>query len=109
MRRSTPLRVAVMTTMLAASLIHPRAAGAVSLCFSGDDCADGKFCTDNFCIVGVCANPARNCDDGDSCTTDSCSETQNTCRHIQKAEGAACDDGNIFTFGETCTADGRCE
>lgn len=40
------------------------------------------------------------CDDGNPCTTDSCTNGQ--CTHVQTT--SACDDGNACTTGDTCTA-----
>ncbi len=57
-------------------------------CNGKDDDCDGK--TDN----GAC-------DDGNTCTTDSCKPATAACSHSAKAGG--CDDGNPCTTGEACS------
>ena len=55
---------------------------------AGSACDDGKFCTDNdICGANnVCTGTAKVCDDGLSCTTQLCDETNDRCnRHKQMA------------------------
>ena len=49
----------------------------------GTSCNDGQFCTNpDTCIAGVCGGLARSCDDGITCTSDSCNEGLKTCENI---------------------------
>lgn len=66
----------------------PKAAGTV--------CDDGKFCTfSEVCDgMGQCSGgTARSCDDGNSCTVDSCDNTLQSCLHSNVANGTACPGG----------------
>jgi len=52
-------------------------------------CDDGVFCTDpDTCQGGLCSGPARDCDDGDDCTIDTCSEAQQLCQHQLNPQGS---------------------
>lgn len=76
-------------------------------------CDDGDFCTENdVCvdlgIVGRCdPGPARDCDDRNSCTLDSCNESANRCDHVSRPSGSSCDDGDRCTTSDECD-DRRC-
>ena len=68
-------------------------------------CDDGAFCNGaetcdavSDCMVG--ATP--NCDDGVSCTTDSCNETIDSC--VNATDDAVCDNGLFCDGAETCDA-----
>ncbi len=63
--------------------------GAIATCL-----ADGR--------VNLCATT---CDDGNACTSDSCSA--GVCEHVARV-GATCDDGNVCTTADTCDAAGQC-
>jgi hypothetical protein len=66
----------------------------------GTTCNDGLFCTNpDTCTAGVCGGPARSCDDGKACTTDSCNENTDKCNNIWPACGIA--DG---CCGPTCNS-----
>ncbi len=68
-------------------------------------CDDGNPCTiDDACNAGTCAGAAKNCDDSDACTDDSCNGT-GVCEHTNNT--AQCDDGNACTTGDVCSA-GTC-
>ena len=58
-------------------------------------CEDGLFCTvSDVCHGGNCtAGPARNCADTDTCTTDACDESIDTCTHTQPA--SCCGNGTV--------------
>ncbi len=43
------------------------------------------------------------CDDGNSCTADSC-DSQARCVHKTLTDGSACSDGDVCTVGEQCSA-----
>jgi len=77
---------------------------------NGTVCDDGLFCTlDDVCTDGVCAGPTENtCDDGNSCTKDSCNEGSNDCKYSPTANNDPCDDGSFCTVDDTCQS-GACE
>jgi hypothetical protein len=92
---------------------------ASSTCFAGTSgglvcrgtpvvCDDGDPCTHDDCDpqTGLCVTSPVPCDDGDPCTVDACGP-HGECVHTA-ALGAACDDRDRCTLGETCQADGRC-
>jgi alpha-tubulin suppressor-like RCC1 family protein len=73
----------------------------------GTSCdADGSACTVNdACAKGVCtAGTAKGCDDGNTCTADSC-DPQNGCVNLPVT--GACTDGNACTTGDQCQG-GKC-
>ncbi len=77
----------------------------------GAACEDGNPCTAaDACAKGKCiAGGPTDCDDGKSCTTDSCHLAKG-CQHVIEAKtlGKACDDGQVCTGGDRCTKQG-CE
>jgi hypothetical protein len=109
--------------------------GAPVVCAALDDCHDVGTCNRT---TGACSNPAKDdgatCDDGNACTakdvceagtcqgrgdvvcdpTDDCHDpgicNKNTgkCSSPEKADGAACDDGNGCTGADGCVA-GACK
>ena len=73
----------------------------------GAQCDDGDLCSGNDnCQGGKCAGKAKNCDDANSCTTDSCDGKTGKCKNVGKSD--ACDDSNACTTGESC-ASGSCK
>jgi hypothetical protein len=75
---------------------------------NGSACNDNNICTvRDRCQGGTCTGTARNCDDGNSCTTDTCNPASG-CVHTSGPDGALCDDNNPCTFNETCKA-GVCQ
>ena len=82
-------------------------AGCTHTVLDGGTCdADGSVCTEgDACKGGAClAGPAKNCDDKNPCTSDSC-DPKTGCAHSPD-NGVACDDENPCTVGETCQAGG---
>ena len=70
-------------------------------------CSDGQFCNGaEVCVVGLgCqAGSPPSCDDGRSCTIDSCSDMAAACTHT--TNNAACDDGLVCDGVETCQVNG---
>ena len=67
-------------------------------------CSDGDACTANdSCVAGVCkAGAVTNCDDGNLCTTDSCTKTTGGCAHVS-ASAVTCTDNNPCT-DDSCDA-----
>ena len=61
---------------------------------AGVNCNDGNSCTDDSCNGGRCSNVPKSCNDGNPCTDDSCSN--GACSYITKncGEGNECRDGN---------------
>ena len=58
----------------------------------GEACDDGLWCSvGNQCVSGECVGGTRDCEDGDSCTVDTCDEINNRCVNelepIPNAEG----------------------
>jgi hypothetical protein len=96
----------------------------------GVTCTDGDACTTgDVCLAGDCTGTAVDCDDGVTCTTDSCASdtgcghvandadcadnnscTTNTCdlsvgcTMTTLADAAGCDDGSACTAGDKCIA-----
>ena len=66
-------------------------------------CDDGNACDGaDLCGGGVCkGSVAFNCDDGQTCTTDSC-DPQTGCLYVPVGPGKACNDGNPCTISDTC-------
>ncbi|MSQ82434.1 MAG: hypothetical protein EXR77_05875 [Myxococcales bacterium] len=70
-------------------------------------CDDGKFCSEtDACNLGKCeVAKARNCDDANLCTNDSCDDANKKCASL--ANAAACDDGAKCTGPDVCK-DSKC-
>ena len=73
----------------------------------GAPCDDGKLCTiGDGCKSGVCTpTGAKNCDDSNPCTNDTCDPTQG-CQHTGFV--GPCSDSNACTTGEACNLAGLC-
>jgi hypothetical protein len=71
-------------------------------CYDASDCDDGLFCNGaETCVSGICqSGTPPDCDDGVSCTEDSCNEGTNSCDHI--ANDSLCDNGLFCDGTETC-------
>lgn len=65
----------------------------------GKTCVDGDACTsaDKCNAKGECVGTAKDCDDSNECTTDTCKSIGATCEHANSKDGTAC-------TGGTCTA-----
>lgn len=72
-----------------------------SACSDGNACTSGDACTGGVCTGGA----AKNCNDNNPCTTDSCNPATGAC--VNTAGAAACDDGNACTSGDKCV-NGSC-
>ena len=76
-------------------------------CPAQDDlCAGELYCSDS----GYCAvveGSEVDCDDGNSCTEDTCAPRRESAPTRVLADGEACDDGNDCTLGDACEA-GAC-
>lgn len=76
----------------------------------GAPCNDFLFCTvQDQCVAGQCKGFPNTCNVGvnDPCKTGFCNEAQKTCVVVPGNDGAACDDNNLCTAGETCLS-GSC-
>jgi slime mold repeat-containing protein len=75
---------------------------------NGTGCSDGDACTQSdTCQAGVCVGgAARNCNDGNPCTDDTC-DPRTGCHHTPFPDGTPCVDGNACTYGEVCSI-GKC-
>ena len=75
----------------------------------GEVCGTGDVCTGiGTCIGGTCVSSSPlDCDDGHSCTTDTCTGTAG-CVHTPLPEGDPCDDGFYCWTGDHCSAYGLC-
>jgi len=70
-------------------------------CLVDQDCFDGKPCTDEACVGGVCdyqitgqcCAASADCDDGDDCTIDNCQ--MGLCKHTYSASADCCTAGPI--------------
>ena len=78
-------------------------------CVSDFECDDGQFCNGSeVCIAGAClAGAAIDCNDGISCTLDSCNEATDACDNV--ADDVACDDGLFCTGIESCSPTSDCQ
>ena len=76
---------------------------------TGSPCSDGNKCTlsDACTAAGKCKGKAKNCDDGNACTNESCDAKTGACSN-KPATGKTCSDGNKCTQTDTCDAAGKC-
>ena len=81
--------------------------GEPTQCQSAADCDDGDSCTEDTCeATGICAHVPVVCDDGLDCTADSCDPVSGQC--VYEPDDALCDDGDACTGLETCDAVAGC-
>lgn len=80
------------------------ATNTTAACNDGNDCTVGDRCADGVCRPGT----ARNCDDNQVCTTDSCDPDRGGCVNEPVVEGTLCDDRNDCTDESVCNVLGRC-
>src|SRR5204862_517374 len=75
----------------------------------GASCNDAAACTtSDACHAGTCSGTPVVCAASDSChPAGTCDPSIGGCTNPVKADGAACDDGNATTSGDTCLA-GTC-
>jgi hypothetical protein len=75
----------------------------------GASCNDADVCTlADVCSGGQCDGTPVDCSSFDgSCAVGVCNPSSGTCVSVPGNEGAACNDNDICTAGETCV-DGRC-
>ena len=76
----------------------------------GSICDDGDTCTTDTCNAdGTCAHSTpTDCDDGNPCTADSCDPITGGCLNTP-LDGSTCDDGNVCTGPvDQCDSTGQC-
>jgi hypothetical protein len=95
-------------------VVSGEATGLPAKCSQSADCADGLSCTTDVCTLdGTCANdPAAGfCAIAGACVQASAPNPSNDCEECKPEangtgwtprQGAACDDGNACTSGDTC-------
>jgi hypothetical protein len=62
-------------------------------CTIDTDCDDGDACTTDSCSGGVCSNEPLSCDDGNPCTADSCDPATGLCVNDTISTETECNDG----------------
>ena len=72
----------------------------------GATCDDGDICTEtDVCAAGTCGGTVKDCTAfDDACNVGTCNATTGACEATPANPGAACDDGDLCTTGETCAA-----
>jgi hypothetical protein len=77
-------------------------------CLTNSECDDGLVCNGvEQCLAGTCtAGTAVICDDGISCTVDTCSDTQGGC--VSAPNDAVCSDGMACNGVEICSLTSGC-
>ena len=82
--------------VIAAPAWLKKSAGGNAECIrvtDGVSCDDAAFCTvDDTCLDGICTGSARDCDDQNSCTLDSCSQSLGC---ISDLDEAICDSDTL--------------
>ena len=83
--------------------------GSCLECPSDLYCAEGAFCAKGgVCkVLGCTVGKDQTCDDGNSCTVDTCVDKEG-CQHKPAAGITDCEDGDACTLGESCDAAGAC-
>ena len=84
----------------------PETTGPGLPCTLAEDCDDGDPCTEDNCLNSECSNAETNCDDSIDCTVDSCDPITGACVHAPN--DMACDDADLCTGTETCSAATGC-
>lgn len=79
---------------------HPECCGGAPLCEEDSDCNDGNACTTDVCSEEGCQHEPVDCSDGDTCTFDRC-DPASGCTY----PADDCDDGDPCTV-DSCTLTG---
>lgn len=72
------------------------------------DCDDGDMCTMDVCTDGACSHPAVSCDDGDACTTDSCDPSTGCAHELPTVMGDTCSAAIDVSAGGSFSGDSTC-
>jgi hypothetical protein len=99
--------------LMSGNLPHPLNAGAYEPpgCTDDGNCDDGNECTMDVCTDGSCSNTPIDCDDGIACTADSCDPATGECIYDYAnccSLDAECYDGNDCTDDSCNTDEGEC-
>ena len=78
-------------------------ASNAAACVGADKCMGPGTCKNGGCLAGTAA---KNCDDKNNCTADSCEATTGNCLHKAANDGAVCDDGIACTKESKCAGGG---
>ena len=82
--------------------------GCTALALQGMPCNDANACTSgDLCLNGACGGTAKNCDDGNPCTTDGCDPKKGGCEHDNAADGTPCPNDGIACTVDKCVV-GTC-
>ena len=78
-------------------------------CTTPADCVDdGDGCSTETCTGGLCSGPPVACaSDGNPCTSDACDPADGSCPYATQPDGTSCADNEICNGEETCVA-GAC-
>ncbi len=76
--------------------LHDKAGADGTACSDGTACTVGDACAQGSCLAGTTIT----CDDGNSCTDDSCDAISGFCKHIQNS--VPCNDGSACTQNAVC-------
>jgi hypothetical protein len=68
-------------------------------CDDNDKCTDADKCNDK----GKCTGAAKNCDDGNKCSIDTCADGKCSSGKVQEGP---CEDGDLCTTGDLCKLTG---
>ena len=84
-----------------AGMCDPASGNCVAVpVLNGTPCDDGDACSaGDQCTAGVCGGGPRDCDDGNTCTDDSC-DSGLGCVYANNTD--PCDDGSVCTQGDVC-------
>jgi hypothetical protein len=99
-----------MTNMCNVGVCDPTSGACVAMpVMDGTTCDDGAACTmGDVCTAGACAGAMIDCSGfGDDCNTGVCDPATGTCGRMPAVDGTACDDGDLCTSTDSCTA-GAC-
>jgi hypothetical protein len=90
-------------------LLGSCAASCETLCDDGNKCTqDVKSTTNDDCVCNAGTRPPVDCTDSNACTADACSPASGCVYDTEANDGNPCDDADPTTTGEVCTA-GVCE
>ena len=102
---STIVKCSESTNPCAGTSCDPATGSCTSTALDGSICDDTDPCTTgDVCVGSVCAGTPVNCDDLNTCTTDTC-DADGMCQHVPNS--SICSDNDECTVGDTCI-DGVC-
>jgi hypothetical protein len=105
-----PLDCSTLTDMCNVGVCDATTGACVAMPMAdGTGCDDGSLCTTtDVCTLGACAGTAVDCSGmSDMCNVGTCDATTGACGRVPVADGTSCDDADMCTGGDVCTA-GAC-